>query len=65
MKISKSSNINNLKATHDRDKLVKYGRQLHSEAVFLGVMKFFKFFKPDMEKTSKFKEKRGTLKYSH
>lgn len=65
MKNVKSSEINNLKATHEFDELVKYGRQLHSEAVFMTVMKMFKLFRHDMSKTVQFEKKQGNLKYSH
>ena len=65
MKNVKSAEINNLKATHDLDELSRYGRQLHSEAVFMGVLKFFKLFKNNTHKSVQFEGKHGDLKYSH
>mgnify|MGYP001116721562 CR=1 FL=1 len=65
MKNVKSTEINNLKATHDLDKFADYGRQLHSEAVFMAVLKFFKLFRNNTRKSLQFEGKHGDLKYSH
>jgi hypothetical protein len=61
----KSSRIDTLKATHELNELAEYGRQLHSEAVFMGVMNIFRFFRHGMPKTVQFTERRENLKYSH
>lgn len=65
MKNVKSTEINNLKATHEIDGLIQYGRQLHCEAVFMRMLKFFKFFKSNKRKAVQFEGKHGDLKYSH
>ena len=65
MKNVKSTEINNLKATHEIEELIQYGRQLHSETVFMGMLKFFKLFKNNTRRTVPFEGKHGDLKYSH
>ncbi len=56
---------NTPKETCELDELIKYGRMLHSEAIFLGISKFFSLFRHDIEKTGQLEEKQGNLKYSH
>ncbi len=65
MKNVKSSKVNKLKATYELDELVECGRKLHSEAVFMGVLKIIRLFRPDVRKTVQIEEKQGNLKYSH
>lgn len=65
MKNVKSSEISNLKANHEVYNLVKYGRQLHSEAVYKGVMSIFKLFRHSPPTTVQINEKRENLNYSH
>ena len=65
MKNVKKLKINNLKATHEIDELVLYGRQLHSEAVFMGVLKLFKIFRKNKRNTVQFEGKHTDLKFSH
>ncbi len=64
MKNVKSSTMNNLKATYGIDELVEYGRKLHSEAVFMGVLKIMKLFRPNLRKTVQIEGNEGNLKYS-
>ena len=65
MKNVKISKINNLKAAYETDELVEYGRKLHSEAIFMGLLEIVRFFRPGICKTAQIEEKHGNLKYSH
>lgn len=65
MKNVKISETNNLNAAYETDELVEYGRKLHSEAIFMGLMEIIRFFKPGLHKTSQIDGKQGNLKYSH
>jgi hypothetical protein len=61
----KSSTTSNLQVTQDLDQLIEDGRKLHSEAVFIGISKFFTLFRHDIPQAVQIKEKQGKLKYSH
>lgn len=65
MKNVKISEISNLNAVYESDELVEYGRKLHSEAVFMGLVGLIRLIRPGISKTAQIENKQGHLKYSH
>jgi hypothetical protein len=48
MKNVKSPKVSYMKATHEVNGLVEYGRKLHSEAVFMALLKMFRLSRLDI-----------------